>query len=38
MKNNTKLDVWTYNKGIQKSLESYRIAKEHKEKLRMLKR
>lgn len=32
------LDVWTHNKAIQKSVESYRITKEQKEYLRNLKR
>lgn len=32
------LDVWTHNKAIQKSVESYRITKEQKEYLRSLKR
>ena len=32
-----KLDVWTHNKAIQKSLESYRVTPEHKEYLRSLK-
>lgn len=31
------LDVWTHNKAIQKSVESYRISKEQKEYLRSLK-
>lgn len=34
---NKKLDVWTHNKAIQKSLESYRIAPEHKKYLKSLK-
>ena len=34
---NKKLDVWTHNKTIQKSIESYRITNEHKEYLRSLK-
>ena len=38
LKEDSNLDVWTYNKGIQKSIESYRITKEQKEKLRKLKR
>lgn len=33
-----KLDVWTHNKAIQKSIESYRIEKEDKEFLRSIKR
>ena len=32
------LDIWTHNKAIQKSVESYRITKEQKEYLRSLKR
>lgn len=35
---NHRLDMWTHNKAIQKSVESYRIAKEQKEYLRSLKR
>lgn len=35
---NYSLDVWTHNKAIQKSVESYRITKEQKEYLRSLKR
>ena len=33
-----RLDVWTHNKAIQKSVESYRITPEQKEYLRQLKR
>ena len=32
-----KLDTWTHNKTIQKSIESYRITDEQKEHLRTLK-
>ena len=32
-----KLDKWTHNKAIQKSVESYRITPEQKEYLRSLK-
>ena len=32
-----KLDTWTHNKTIQKSIESYRITDEQKEYLRTLK-
>lgn len=32
------LDVWTHNKAIQKSIESYRIEKSHKDYLKTLKR
>ena len=32
-----RLDDWTHNKAIQKSMESYRITKEHKQYLRTLK-
>ena len=33
-----RLDVWTHNKAIQKSIESYRISAEQKAYLRTLKR
>lgn len=33
-----KLDDWTYNKAIQKMIESYRISVEDKEVLRNIKR
>lgn len=36
--NTTKIDDFTYNKGIQKALESYRITNDQKEYLRTLKR
>ena len=32
-----RLDVWTHNKAIQKSVESYRITSEQKEYLKSLK-
>lgn len=32
-----KLDKWTHNKAIQKSIESFRVSDEHKEYLRSLK-
>ena len=32
-----KLDAWTHNKAIQKSIESYRITAEQKSYLRTLK-
>lgn len=32
------LDMWTHNKAIQKSVESYRITKQQKEYLRSLRR
>ncbi|MCD7878340.1 MAG: DNA alkylation repair protein [Candidatus Gastranaerophilales bacterium] len=35
---NSKLDNWTFNKSIQKSLESYRIKKETKEILKKMRR
>ena len=35
---NQSLDVWTHNKAIQKSVESYRITEEQKEYLKSLKR
>ncbi len=34
----SKLDNWTYNKAIQKAIESYRISNEKKEYLRKIKR
>ena len=34
---NKKLDTWTHNKAIQKSIESYRITQDKKEYLRTLK-
>ncbi len=34
---NKTLDVWTHNKVIQKSIESYRVTAEHKEYLKSLK-
>lgn len=34
----TKIDDFTYNKGIQKAIESYRITKEQKDYLKTLKR
>lgn len=36
--NNTSLDNWTYNKAIQKAIESYRIIDKQKDELRKLKR
>lgn len=35
---NTKIDNWTFNKGIQKIRESYRVSKEDKEMLNKMKR
>ncbi len=37
-KNNNSIDSWVFNKGIQKSIESYRISKEKKEELKELKK
>ncbi len=34
---NKRLDIWTHNKAIQKSVESYRVTPEHKEYLKSLK-
>ena len=34
----SKLDYWTYNKAIQKAIESYRISNDRKEILRSMKR
>lgn len=36
--NNTKIDNWTYNKSLQKIIESYRVSKEDKEAVRKMKR
>lgn len=36
--NNTSLDNWTYNKAIQKAIESYRITDKQKDELRKMKR
>lgn len=36
LKNNCKIDEWTYKKGIQKSLESYRVSEDCKNELRKL--
>ena len=33
-----KLDIWTHNKAIQKIRESYRVSREEKEELKLLKR
>ena len=33
---NRRLDKWTHNKSIQKSIESYRVSDEHKAYLRGL--
>jgi len=38
LKNNSNLDNWTYNKAIQKTIESYRIINEQKEELKTLKK
>ena len=38
LKEDTKIDKWTFNKGIQKSIESFRVIDEHKEELKKLKR
>lgn len=35
---NSKLDAWTYNKAIQKAIESYRISDDRKEILRKMKK
>ena len=35
---NNSLDDWTYNKSIQKMLESYRVSQEDKKMLRKMKR
>ena len=38
LKEECNIDKWTYNKGIQKSIESYRLSDEEKDKLRLLRR
>lgn len=38
LENNTFLDNWTYNKAIQKAIESYRITNEQKDELRKMKK
>ena len=38
LKEECTIDNWTYNKGIQKSIESYRITNEQKQKLKELKK
>jgi len=38
LKNECKIDNWTYNKAIQKSIESYRVTDEHKKELRKIKK
>lgn len=37
-KTKCKIDVWTYNKGIQKALESYRLTDEQKEELKEMRK
>lgn len=38
LKNNSKIDKWTYNKSLQKTIESYRITKDQKELLKNMKK
>lgn len=38
MLENKDLDTWTYNKSIQKMIESFRVSNEDKEKLKLLKK
>ena len=38
LKKECKIDNWTYNKGIQKSIESFRLTKEQKENLKLLRK
>lgn len=38
IENNKNLDAWTYNKAIQKAIESYRITDEQKQELRKKRR
>lgn len=35
---NSQIDIWTYNKAIQKALESYRITNRQKQELRKMKK
>ncbi|MBQ9314802.1 MAG: DNA alkylation repair protein [Clostridia bacterium] len=36
--NNCQIDTWTYHKGIQKAIESYRLTKEQKDELKKLRK
>ena len=36
LENDCKVDEWTYKKGIQKSIESFRVSNDNKEELRKL--
>lgn len=38
LKNNCKVDEWTYRKGIQKSIESFRVSDKQKEELKQLRK
>lgn len=38
LENNNFLDKWTYNKAIQKAIESYRVTNEQKDELKKMKR
>ena len=38
LENNSKIDKWTYNKSLQKAIESYRITKDQKELLKNMKK
>lgn len=38
LKNNSKIDKWTYNKSLQKAIEAYRITKDQKELLKNMKK
>lgn len=38
LKNNSRIDKWTYNKSLQKAIESYRITKSQKELLKNMKK
>ena len=38
LENNSKIDKWTYNKSLQKAIESYRITKDQKELLKNIKK
>ena len=36
LENDCNIDIWTYSKGIQKSIESFRLTKEQKEELKRI--
>ena len=38
LREDNKIDKWTFNKGIQKSIESFRVIDEHKEELKKIRK